>query len=196
MGKSGGGIMLLKWVSLLLRKNNQLMTENLKWHVVYVMSRQEKKVAKRLTDQHIECYLPIVKRLSTWSDRKKWVDFPMFNGYLFVRPSPLQIDKVVQTVGVVGYLVFEKKHAVVQDREIEIIQTIEREGYFAETILNPEDFETGEKVLVVEGPLKGQTVDLVRKNNEKIFLVSFEAIGQSIKINMPFEFLQKVKETE
>lgn len=168
----------------------------LKWNVVYVMSRQEKKVAQRLKDQQIEHYLPIAKRLSTWSDRKKWVDFPMFNGYMFVRPTAHQVDKVVQTHGVVSYLMFEKKHAVVQDKEIEIIRTIEREGYFAETILNPSDFSEGEQVLVVEGPLKGQTVDLIRKNNERIFMVSFDTLGQSIKINIPFEFLQKVKEQE
>ncbi|MFT5725012.1 MAG: transcriptional antiterminator NusG [Bacteroidia bacterium] len=169
------------------------MIEDLKWHVVYVMSRQEKKVAQRLADRNIEHYLPIAKRLSTWSDRKKWIDFPMFNGYMFVRPTAKEVDQVVQTIGVVGYLTFERKHAVVRDKEIQIIKIIETEGYFAETILSPEDFEAGEKVLVVEGPLKGQTVDLVRKNNERIFLVSFDTLGQSIKINLPFEFLQKVK---
>ena len=170
------------------------MKAETRWHVVYVMSRQEKKVAKRLADQHIEHYLPIAKRLSTWSDRKKRVDFPMFNGYLFVRPLPTQKDAVVQTIGVVGYLTFSGNHAVVTDREIDIIRTIETEGYFAETILNPKDFEKGERLLVVEGPLKGQQVDLVRKNNERIFLISFNTLGQSIKGNMPFEFLQKVKE--
>ncbi len=165
-----------------------------KWHVVYVMSRQEKKVAKRFTDQHIENYLPIAKRLSTWSDRKKWVEFPMFNGYLFVRPLPNQKDEVAQTTGVVAYLTFSGNHAVVTDKEIEIIRTIEREGYFAETFLNPKDFEEGERLLVVEGPLKGQQVDLVRKNNERIFLISFDTLGQSIKVNMPFEFLQKINQ--
>lgn len=171
------------------------MTKELKWHVVYVMSRQEKKVVKRLVEQQIECYLPIAKRLSKWSDRKKWVDFPMFNGYLFVRPTLTQIDAVVQTIGVVGYLKLSGQHAVVRNKEIEIIRIVEKEGYFAETILNPNDFEEGEKVLVVEGPLKGQKVDLVRKNNERIFLISFDTLGQSIKVNVPFEFLQKIKET-
>ncbi|MFT5513574.1 MAG: transcriptional antiterminator NusG [Bacteroidia bacterium] len=171
------------------------MSTELKWHVVYVMSRQEKKVAKRMADQQIECYLPIAKRLSKWSDRKKWVDFPMFNGYVFVRPTLFQKDAVVQTIGVVGYLKLSGQHAVVQDKEIYIIRTIEKEGYFAETILNPGDFEEGERVLIVEGPLKGQKVDLVRKNNERIFLISFDTLGQSIKVNVPYEFLQKVKET-
>lgn len=167
---------------------------DLKWNVVYIMSRQEKKVAARLQRLGIDHYLPIARKLSQWSDRKKWVDFPMFSGYLFVRPSRQQHDEVLAIQGVVGYLNYQRKPAVVQDREIEIIRVIEREGYFAETILNPSDFSEGEKVLVVEGPLKGNTVDLVRKNNEKVFLVSFDTLGQSIKINVPFEFLSKVKD--
>ncbi len=168
-------------------------TEKLRWTVVYVMSRQEKKVAHRLAQLGIENYLPIAKKLSQWSDRKKWVDFPMFNGYLFVRPTAHQKQEVLEVNGVVNYLRFEKKLAIVKDREINIIRTVEREGYFAETILNPTDFTEGDQVLVVEGPLKGVTVDLVRKNNEKIFLVSFDTLGQSIKINIPFEFIGKLK---
>lgn len=170
--------------------------DDLKWNVVYVMSRQEKKVSKKLSELGIENYLPIARKLSQWSDRKKWVDFPMFNGYLFVRPLGMEFDRVLTIPGVVGYLKFERKPAVVQDKEIEIIRTIEREGYFAETILDPGDFEVGEKVLVVEGPLKGNKVDLVRKNNERVFLVSFDTLGQSIKINIPFEFLSKAKDVD
>ncbi len=171
------------------------MTEEVRWKVVYVMSRQEKRVAQRLSEVGIENYLPIVKRLSNWSDRKKWVELPMFNGYLFVRPTTLQVHEILNNSGVVSFLSFEGKHAIVKDREIEIIKAIEKEGYFAETILDPSDFTEGEKVLVNEGPLKGHYVDLIRKNNERIFLVSFDTLGQGIKINIPFEFLQKVKDS-
>ena len=167
----------------------------LRWNVLYIMSRQEKRVAKLLTDMQVENYLPMVKKLRLWSDRKKWVDFPMFNGYLFVKVDGTTDDQILRTPGVVGYLNFDKKRAVVQNREIDIIKVIEREGYFAESLHNPEDFIVGEKVLVMEGGLKGHTVDLVRKNNERIFLVSFDTLGQSIKLNIPFEFLQKVKPT-
>ena len=103
------------------------------------------------------------------------------------------MDAVLYIPGAVRYLMFEGSHAVVRDKEIEIIRTIESSGYFAETILTPSDFMEGEKVLVTEGPLKGQTVDLIRKNNEKYFMVSFDTIGQSVKVNLPFEILQKAK---
>jgi len=169
------------------------MKENNKWLVVYVSSRQEKVSNIELEKRGIESYLPVSKRLRQWSDRKKWVEFPLFNGYLFVRPEPNQIDEVLSVQGIVCYLTFERKHAVIRDKEIEIIRKIENTGYYAESMMNSEDFSEGEKCLVTEGPLKGQTVDLIRKNNERIFLIAFDTLGQSIKINIPYEFLKKIK---
>lgn len=169
----------------------QDFTENEYWRVVYVASRQEKKVALKMEQLGIAFYLPVSKRLRIWSDRKKWVDFPMFNGYLFVRPKSHQTEIVVQTQGVVNYLSFEKKHARVSEKEIEIIRKIEESGYYAEGVLTPDDFEEGEEMLVTAGPLKGQTVTLIRKNNETQFLVSFEGLGHSIKVALPLEVLAK-----
>jgi transcriptional antiterminator NusG len=164
------------------------------WLVVYIASRQEKKVAKRLQEKGIRSYLPLVRKRQQWSDRKKWVEFPMFNGYLFVKPEPLQLDEVLTIPGVVSYLRFRKSLAEVKEKEIEVIRKIEDSGYFAETLLTPKEFAEGEKLLIMEGPMKGQEVELVRKNNEKFFLVAFEGLNQTIKLNVPFEVLSKTKE--
>ena len=161
------------------------------WRVIYVASRQEQKVADKLRLLGIDYYLPKMKKLRIWSDRKKWVDFPMFNGYVFVRPTIANIDKVVSQTGVVNYLSFERKHAKVSEKEIEIIRSIETSGYHAENMHTPDDFNEGEVLLVTDGPLKGQTVTLLRKNNENIFLVAFEGIGQSLKVAIPFDVLAK-----
>jgi len=163
------------------------------WYVVYVSSRQEKKAEKYLTKNGIASYLPLARKLRQWSDRKKWVDFPMFNGYLFVRPTDHQIDEVLQAPGVVAYLKFERKYACVTEKEIEVIRTIESAGYHVESIHTSDEFEIGEKVLVMEGPLKSQIGQLIRKNNETIFLVTFETLGLSIKVNMPYELLKKLE---
>jgi len=163
------------------------------WKVVYVASRQEKKVALRLEKEGIEAFLPLYKKLSQWSDRKKWVEFPLFNGYIFVRPTKLQRDKVVQLPGALAYVRYNGGDAEVKDKEIEIIHTILTSGYSLETINTPEDFEIGEQVLVTEGPLKGQKVDILRQNDKEHFLVSFDTLGQSIKIELPFQVLQKQK---
>jgi transcription antitermination factor NusG len=169
------------------------MNDNSKWKVVYVASRQEKKVANRLEQLGITHYLPLYKKLSQWSDRKKWVEFPLFNGYLFVKPTNLQRDKVLEQPGAVAYVRYNKEDAVIPQKEIEIIKNVLKSGYSLETINTPEDFEIGEKVQVMEGPLAGEDVDILRRNKEEFFLVSFDTLGQSIKVELPYQVLKKLK---
>lgn len=163
------------------------------WKVVYVSSRQEKKVALRLEKEGIQSFLPLYKKLSQWSDRRKWVEVPLFNGYLFVRPTLLNRDKVMQSHGVVAFVRHNNGDAIVQDEEIEIMKNVMTSGYTLETINTPEDFEVGERVTVSEGPLKGHKVDILRQNNQENFLVSFDTLGQSIKIELPFHAFEKDK---
>ena len=168
------------------------MTENMdSWKVVYIASRQEKKVAMQLERDGIEYYLPLYKKLQQWSDRKKWVEFPLFNGYLFVKPNMLQRDKVLELQGAVAYVRYNGEDAKVKDKEIEIIKSVLESGYSLETMNTPDDFEIGEQVIVTEGPLNGQVVDILRRNNEDHYLVSFGTLGQSIKIELPYQIFKK-----
>ncbi len=165
--------------------------ENQGWKVVYVASRQEKKVALRLAQIGVNHYLPLYRKLSQWSDRKKWVEVPLFTGYLFVKPTSLQRDEVLQQAGVVAYVRYNKGDAEVREEEIKIIENMLESGYSLETINRPEDFEIGENVIVSEGPLKGQKVDILRRNNDEEYLVSFETLGQSIKVGLPYHVFRK-----
>jgi transcription antitermination factor NusG len=169
------------------------MSEIQHWKVVYIASRQEKKVALKLDKEGIENFLPLYSKLSQWSDRKKWVEVPLFNGYLFVRPTDIQRDKVLQMNGVVAFVRYNKEDALVQDKEIDIIKTVLSSGYSLETISMPDDFEIGEQVVVTEGPLKDQTVDILRQNDKEHYLVSFDTLGQSIKIELPYQIFKKQK---
>ncbi|HBN03105.1 MAG TPA: antitermination protein NusG, partial [Bacteroidetes bacterium] len=99
------------------------------WKVVYIASRQEKKVAVRLAQEGIEYFLPLYQKLSQWSDRKKWVELPLFNGYLFVKPTTLQRDKVLSLQGVVAFVRYNKEDAIVKQTEIEIIKQVLESGY-------------------------------------------------------------------
>lgn len=167
--------------------------DELKWKVVYCASRQEKKLAERLKKAGITHYLPLYKKLSQWSDRKKWVEWPLFSGYIFVRPDPHQRDLVLQQQGALAYLRFNGQDAIVTQKEIDTIGRILESGYSLETISIPDDFKVGSQALVMEGPLKGQTVDILRRNDEEEFLVSFDTLGQSIKINLPYQVLRKAE---
>ena len=56
-----------------------------KWLAVYTKPRHEKTVEKKFQKKGFEVYLPMLKERRKWSDRKKWVEFPLFRSYIFVR---------------------------------------------------------------------------------------------------------------
>jgi transcription antitermination factor NusG len=80
--------------------------------------------------------------------------------------------------------------AIVQDKEIDTIKSILESGYSLETINKPDDFEVGNQVTIKEGPLKGSVVDIIRRNSKEYFLVSFDTLGQSIKVELPFNVFE------
>ena len=64
------------------------------WYVVYTKSKQEKKVAEGLKKLGIEAYCPLVTVMKQWSDRKKKVEVPLINSYVFVNIDERQRDDV------------------------------------------------------------------------------------------------------
>jgi transcriptional antiterminator NusG len=93
-----------------------------RWYAVYTHARWEKKVASLLTCKKIENYCPLNKVLRQWSDRKRIVYEPLFTCYVFVRVSNKESISVLQTDGVLNYVNWQGKPAVIRDPEIELIK--------------------------------------------------------------------------
>ena len=93
-----------------------------RWYAIYTKSRNEKKVALNLQEKGIEVYLPLLKTLKQWSDRKKWVEEPLFRSYLFVRILDKNYLEVLQTDGVVRFITFRQERVPVPDQQIEAVK--------------------------------------------------------------------------
>ncbi len=168
------------------------MKEENNWNVIYTASRQEKKVAQKLTEINAENYLPIIKVVSQWSDRKKIIEKPLFNGYVFVRETR-NTDDILKTTGVVGFLKYNKKNAIVFQHEIETIQSFIHYGYDISVVENHEEMGIGEKVMITDGTLKGQIGELYHKNDTKLFVIHFENFGNSLQVKIPSKLLKLVR---
>ena len=59
-----------------------------KWFAFYTKSRQEKSVHNTLINNGYEVYLPLLRERKKWSDSKKWVEYPLFKSYLFIKIEP------------------------------------------------------------------------------------------------------------
>ena len=118
---------------------------NEKWIAVYTKPRHEKTVEKELQQKGFEVYLPLLRERRTWSDRKKWVEFPLFRSYVFVRIELKNTLFVLQTIGVVRVVKFGEVSAVVNDDHIQAIKLMIKGGYNPKAM---DYFVEGEEVKV------------------------------------------------
>ena len=161
-----------------------------KWFALYTKSRSEKKVNQELINKGIDCYLPLEKRLKLWSDRKKWVEEPFIRSYIFVNIEESNLQKALNTPGVVTVIRFSGKPAPVREEQIKIIQSILSSSEKFE--LSTEKFEPKEKVEVTQGSLKGLVGEMVHHLNKYKVLVRVESINQNILIKINPSYLKKV----
>jgi transcriptional antiterminator RfaH len=157
-----------------------------------VNSRAEKKVGERLSLAGIENYVPIKKELKQWSDRKKMVESPLINGYVFVRPDALQRDHVLQHQGVLNYVRYNGGDALIREIEIEALKSIEEKGYHVQGEFT-NSFTQGDKVKIEYGPFKGLFGSVKAEAKQHVFYIAIEGIGYTLTVKVPDEVLAKIK---
>lgn len=140
------------------------------WHVVTTRSRAEKKVHAMLKEQNIESFLPLQKRLRQWKDRKKWVEMPIISGYCFVHISPKENEKVLRTDHVGGFVRFEGKPARIPKQQIEFLKKMLSQSDFVVEV-SQENFETGKRVEIIDGPLIGVQGELLSHRGKNRFIL-------------------------
>jgi transcriptional antiterminator RfaH len=122
------------------------------WYVLYTKPRQEKKVADSLNSIGIEVYCPLVTQMKQWSDRKKKVQVPLITSYVFVNIEEYQREAVFKVSGIVRYLFWLGKPAVVRAIEIEALQQ-SLEGIVASFEVSAIQKDTVYKI--PDGPFQG-----------------------------------------
>ena len=163
--------------------------QNKKWIAVYTKPRHEKTVEKELQKKEFEVYLPLLKQRRKWSDRKKWVEFPLFRSYIFVKTEIKNALFVLQTLGVVKVVKFGGEVAVIQNDSIQAIKLMIEGGYMTEAT---DYFVKGVPVEVKDGPLKGLVGEVIRVDNHDRLLVRVDAIQHSVSVQINRAFLKSV----
>lgn len=162
------------------------------WHALYVKSRTEKKVGLLLTEKKFNAYVPLIKTMRIWSDRKKMVEMPLLNGYVFVQSEDNQREIILQTQGVVNFVRSEGKIAVIRDIEIERLKQLIGLGYHLEANALERKYKEGDKIKISSGPLKGIEGFVTGTQGDKVIEVLLESIRQCIKVKLPPQLLVSV----
>ncbi len=97
------------------------------WYALYTKPRWEKKIARVLTEMGIENYCPLNRVEKQWSDRRKVVLEPVFRSYVFVRVPDKEKWALREVHGVLNFVHWLGKPAVIRQEEIDTIRKFLKE---------------------------------------------------------------------
>lgn len=137
------------------------------WYAVFTRSRCENKVVAILNNAGIEHYYPTLRVLRQWSDRKKIIVEPLFKSYIFVRVSEEDRWEVKAIHGVVNYVQFMGRPAILKSEEIDSIKSFldNYQHSAAQSYLH-----TGELVKIKTGPFQDIEAEVVSIKGQKVLL--------------------------
>jgi transcription antitermination factor NusG len=157
-----------------------------------VRSRAEKAVYERFSEQGFEAFLPLERKLRKWSDRKKWVEVPYINSYVFVKSSEKEYYDILNTFNVVCFVTFEGQAAIIPEWQIDAMRKIvsSKESFH----FTSHRFKKGEKIVIESGTLTGYTGEIIHNSNgKKKVLIRIDQIGYSMVVELDILEVKKVK---
>ena len=162
---------------------------NAQWYALYLRSRYEKKVQTELQKKNVETFLPLVKEMHVWSDRKKIIQEPLFRGYIFAKTDLRDKASILMTDGVVRFVGINHTPSSIPDLQIDWLRRIIDES------IEPgheQYLKTGERVRVTAGPLIGIEGIVIRTNGVSRVLITISAIKQSVSVEVPADYLEVI----
>lgn len=160
-----------------------------KWYAVYTRPRWEKKVAESLSKRGVTNYCPLNRVKKQWHDRKKIVLEPLFSSYVFVQVTPQQYSLVKSTVGVINFVHWLGKPAVVREEEINAISSFLLEHSTVQ--LEKIKVNMHDEVKIVYGPLMHLEGRIVQVTNNTV-KVELPSMGYALVAKMNKEHIQPV----
>jgi transcription antitermination factor NusG len=162
-----------------------------KWYALYTKPRWEKKIDSVLVRKGVESWCPLQKIERQWSDRKKVIEDPLFKSYVFVRIDDTERAKVLMTDGVLNFVYYLGKPAVIKNDEVDTIKKYLAEKDASIFIISQEGFKEETKIKVNHGVFMGNEGTVLRGGKKKVY-VKLESLGQVMVVEVPAEYLSPI----
>jgi transcription antitermination factor NusG len=147
------------------------------WYAIYTKPRWEKKVHSLLSEKKIESYCPLNKVRKKWSDRMKTVEEPLFKSYVFARVNADEQTKVRMTAGVMNFVYWQGKPAIIPAKEIETIRKFLNE--YENVIAEPMQLKEDGRVIIRQGLFMDHEAKIIKIEGNRVKVV-IESIGYSL----------------
>jgi transcription antitermination factor NusG len=153
------------------------------WYALHTRPRHEKLVVQRLSERGVDTFLPMVKEVHRWSDRKKVVELPLFGCYVFAKFVPNKVERlnVLRVGGVLGLVGSHNEGTPIPDGQIDAVRAL-LEGSLS---WSPYPFlKIGQRVRVRGGVLEGVEGILLSRNGNNTVVISVDAIQRSLAVRV------------
>ena len=161
-----------------------------RWIGAYTKPRHEKVAYEQLIKKGFTAYLPLLRQKRKWSDRKKWVEMPLFKSYVFVKIHLKNGLFVLQTHGIKNVVKLGEEMTVIRDEEILAIRQMIEGGYEPEGI---DYFVEGDHVVIIGGPLKGTEGVIAQIRGKDQFILKIDAIQHAVSCHIDRKLLKPLK---
>ena len=160
------------------------------WYVLYTKSRYEKAVAAKLAQLDIEVYCPLLKRKKLWSDRWKWVEEPLFRSYCFVSLEDKDRDSVFKVNGVVQYVYYCGKPAIIREKEMDLLKSwliqYDHDSVIAESL------NVNDRIKIRSGALMDKEAAVLMSKGNYVLLF-LEDLGLQVKVDLRKNVVEKIQ---
>lgn len=161
----------------------------MKWYALYTRPRHEKKVHDQLLEKGVESFLPMIERLRQWKDRKKRVELPLFNSYVFIKIDLKNRYTALQTNGVVRMVSFGGVPAAIPDWQIEQLRRVIE---YPDTLELENYLRAGDWVEVIDGPFRGIKGRLRELRGQTRVVINIDGIFQSASFVIDKSLIHKL----
>jgi transcription antitermination factor NusG len=161
-----------------------------RWYAACTSPRHEKRVAQQLEGNRVQYFLPLYQSVRRWKDRRKTIELPLFPGYIFVHVALRDRLRVLRLPGVVQFVAFGGKPAVLPDAEIESL----RDGLMRGLRAEPHPYlKVGRRVRVHHGPMSGMEGILVRRKEKFRVVLSIDLIQRSVAVEVDESEIEPIR---
>jgi len=139
-----------------------------RWLAVYTKPRWEKKIDQLIKDKGIVSYCPLNKVHRKWSDRMKLVEEPLFKSYVFVHVNDDE-EKIVRWInGVLNFVYWLGKPAVIKPSDIERIKRFLKEYHDVETYAM--ELAPNTQVIITAGVFMDKEARVIKTGKKRVEL--------------------------
>lgn len=171
--------------------------DGLRWYVIRTKPQEEERAARNLTAWRVETFAPVWKspRRNQFTGKLSYVVKPLFPRYIFARfDAHVLLQKINYTRGVQNVLNFGNGPTEIEDEIIAIIRSrVGRDGF----VKMGDDFKSGDKVRITEGPMSGLVGIFERdaKDKDRVTIL-LTAISFQSHVMIERELIEKLCEPE